>query len=66
MVVRQIFEVTEVLSKDGVFMMIPEVRICALWTNLKFDADQALKLYRKRGTREQLHGEFKIEMNAPG
>lgn len=47
-------------------MMIPEVRICALWTNLKFDADQALKLYRKRGTREQLHGEFKIEMNAPG
>jgi hypothetical protein len=29
-----------VLSKDGVFMMIPEVRVCVLWTNLEFDADQ--------------------------
>jgi hypothetical protein len=61
--VRQIFEVTEVLSKDGVFMMIPEVRVCVLWTNLEFDADQALKLYRKRGTSEQHHGEFKTEMD---
>lgn len=36
MKIRQIFEVTDVLSKDGVFMMIPEVRVCVLWTNLEF------------------------------
>ncbi|MBV1749651.1 MAG: transposase [Desulfomicrobium sp.] len=60
--VRQIFEVTEVLSKDGVFMMISEVRVCVLWTNLEFDAGQALTLYRNRSTSEQHHGAFKTEM----
>ena len=49
-VIRQIFEVTEVLSKDGVFMMIPDVRVCVLWAKLEFGAGKALKLYRKRGT----------------
>ena len=38
---RQIFEVTEVLSTDGVFMMLAEVRVCVLWTKLEFEADQA-------------------------
>ena len=55
-VVRQIFEVTGVLSKDCVFMMIPEVRVCVLWAKLEFGAGQALKLYRKLSTSEQYHG----------
>ena len=37
----QIFEVTEALSTDGVFMMLAEVRVCVLWTKLEFEADQA-------------------------
>jgi hypothetical protein len=32
---RQIFEITEVLSTDGVFMMLAEVRVCVLWTKLE-------------------------------
>lgn len=61
--VRQIFEVTEIRSKNSVYMMIPEVRVCILWTNLDIEADLALKLYRDRGTSEQYHGEFKTEMD---
>jgi hypothetical protein len=61
--VRQVFEVTEVLSKNGMYLMMPEVRVCVLWTNLEFEAEQVLQLYRKRGTSEQHHGEFKTEMD---
>ena len=61
--VRQVFEVTEVRSKNSVYMMIPEVRVCVLWTNLEFEAEEVLRLYRKRGTSEQYHGEFKTEMD---
>lgn len=61
--VRQIFEVTEVLSKDSSYLLIPEVRVCILWTNLEIDAEQALDLYRKRGTSEQYHSEFKTELD---
>lgn len=54
---------TEVLNKNGMFLMLPEVRVCVLWTNLEFEAEQVLRLYRKRGTSEQHHGEFKTEMD---
>lgn len=44
-------------------MMIPGVRVCVLWTNLEFEAEEALKLYRNRGTSEQHLGKFKVEMD---
>lgn len=61
--VRQVFEVTEVLSKNGRPLLIPEVRVCVLWTSLELPPEDVLMLYRKRGTSEQYHSEFKTEMD---
>lgn len=61
--VRQVFEVTKVTSKGGIFLMTPEIRVCVLWTSLDLDPALVLRLYRERGTSEQYHGEFKTELD---
>ena len=61
--IRQVFEVTEVLAKDNVFLMMPEVRVCVLWTSLDLPSAEVLRLYRERGTSEQYHSEFKTGLD---
>ena len=61
--VRQVFEVTEILSKKGRPLMMPEVRSCVLWTSIDLGPAEVLRLYRERGTSEQYHAEFKSELD---
>lgn len=61
--VRMVFEVTEVLQQKGQQLLVPEIRVCVLWTSLGLTEDQILKIYRDRGTSEQYHAEFKTEMD---
>lgn len=61
--VRQVFEVTKVRSKNGVYLLEPDIRVCVLWTSLALPFSEVLRLYRERGTSEQYHGEFKTELD---
>ncbi len=58
-----VFEVTEVLQQKGQPLLVPEIRVCVLWTSLGLPEDKVLKVYRDRGTSEQYHAEFKTEMD---
>ena len=61
--VRMVFEVTEVTRQKGQQLLVPEIRVCVLWTSLELAEDEVLKIYRDRGTSEQYHAEFKTEMD---
>jgi hypothetical protein len=61
--IRQVFEITEILSKNKRPLIIPEIRVCVLWTSLELSPKQVLVLYRQRGTSEQYHSELKTDMD---
>jgi len=61
--VRMVFEVTEVLQQKGQQLLVPEIRVCVLWTSLELPEDEVLKIYRDRGISEQYRAEFKTEMD---
>jgi hypothetical protein len=61
--VRMVFEVTEVTRQKGQQLLVPEIRVCVLWTSLELPEEEVLKIYRDRGTSEQYHAEFKSEMD---
>ena len=61
--IRQVFEITEILSKNKRPLIIPEIRVCVLWTSLELSPKQVLMLYRQRGTSEQYHSELKTDMD---
>jgi hypothetical protein len=56
------FEVTEIVSKNRRGLIIPESRVCLLWTSLESEAYEVLRLYRDRGTSEQYHSELKTDL----
>jgi hypothetical protein len=61
--VRMVFEVTEVTRQKGQQLLVPEIRVCVLWTSLDLPEEDVLKIYRDRGTSEQYHAEFKSELD---
>ncbi len=61
--VRMVFEVTEIAHKKGQLLLVPDIRVCVLWTSLVLGEEDVLKIYRDRGTSEQYHAELKTEMN---
>jgi hypothetical protein len=61
--VRMVFEVTEVTRHKGQQLLVPDIRVCVLWTSLELCETDILKIYRDRGTSEQYHAEFKTEMD---
>ncbi len=61
---RLVFEVREILKKNGRNLLLPEVKLFSVWTSIEcFSEQEILRLYRLRGTSEQYHAEFKSEMN---
>ena len=61
--VRQVFEIKEITHRKGQKLLIPEIKVFAVWTSLNLPVQDVLKLYRARGTSEQYHAEFKSEMD---
>jgi len=62
--IRLVYEVTERTSKKGQGLLAPEYNVFSVWTNLETVSDEdALKLYRDRGTCEQYFAELKSELD---
>jgi len=61
--VRLVFEVVERTIKKGRCLLLPEIKIFSVWTNVDLPEKDVLELYRKRGESEQYHAEFKSEMD---
>ena len=67
--IRVVFAVTEeTITEDGEFRLVPEIEIEQYWTKFEYvdekpSCEKVLELYRKRGTSEQFHSEFKTDMD---
>jgi hypothetical protein len=60
---RIAFEVTERTTKDGQYLLVPEVEVDTYWTSLEDDPYQVVLLYQDHGTCEQFHSELKSDMD---
>jgi hypothetical protein len=60
---RIVFEVTERTTKDGQYLLVPEVEVDTYWTSLEDDPYEVILLYRDHGTSEQFHSELKSDMD---
>jgi hypothetical protein len=60
---RIVFEVTERTTKDGQWLLVPEVEVDTYWTSLQEDPYQVILLYQDHGTCEQFHSELKSDMD---
>jgi len=60
---RIVFEVTERTTKDGQYLLVPEVEVDTYWTSLEDDPYQVILLYQDHGTCEQFHSEIKSDMD---
>ena len=62
--VRLVYEVTERTSKKGQVLLLPEIKVFSVWTDLvKVSDADVLRLYRDRGTCEQYFAELKSELD---
>jgi len=61
---RMTYEITErTIDKHGQLLIVPDIEISLLWTNLGFSDDDVIALYRDHGESEQYHSEIKTDMD---
>ena len=61
---RIVYEVIErTIDKHGQFLLIPDIEVNTLWTNLGDSDDDVIELYHAHGESEQYHSEIKTDMD---
>jgi hypothetical protein len=59
-----VFEVTErTVDADGQALLLPELEVNTWWTNIPDSPSEVVKLYRRHGTSEQFHSEYKTDLD---
>lgn len=62
--IRTIYEITErTIDKYGQFLLVPEIELNTLWTNLPLSDETIIDLYHAHGESEQYHSEIKTDMD---
>lgn len=62
--IRTIYEITErTIDKYGQLLLIPDIELNTLWTNLPLDDETIIGLYHAHGESEQYHSEIKTDMD---
>lgn len=62
--VRTIYEITErTIDKYGQTLLIPDIGLNTLWTNLPLSDESIISLYHAHGESEQYHSEIKSDMD---
>lgn len=62
--IRTIYEVTErTIDKYGQFLLVPDIELNTLWTNLPLPDETVIDLYHAHGECEQYHSEIKTDMD---
>ena len=62
--IRTIYEITErTIDKYGQFLLIPDIELNTLWTNLSLPDEAIIDLYHAHGESEQYHSEIKTDMD---
>lgn len=62
--IRTIYEITErTIDKYGQFLLIPDIELNTLWTNLPLPDETVIDLYHAHGECEQYHSEIKTDMD---
>ena len=62
--IRTIYEITErTIDKHGQFLLVPDIELNTLWTNLPLDDETIIDLYHAHGESEQYHSEIKTDMD---
>ena len=62
--IRTIYEITErTIDKYGQILLIPDIELNTLWTNLPLPDEAIIDLYHAHGESEQYHSEIKTDMD---
>ena len=62
--IRTVYEITErTIDKYGQFLLVPDIELNTLWTNLPLSDETILDLYHAHGESEQYHSEIKSDMD---
>lgn len=62
--IRTIYEITErTIDKYGQFLLVPDIELNTLWTNLPLPDETVIDLYHAHGECEQYHSEIKTDMD---
>ena len=62
--IRTIYEITErTVDKHGQILLIPDIELNTLWTNLPLPDESIISLYHAHGESEQYHSEIKSDMD---
>ncbi len=62
--IRTIYEITErAINKHGQILLIPDIELNTLWTNLPLPDESIISLYHAHGESEQYHSEIKSDMD---
>lgn len=62
--IRTIYEITErTIDKHGQFLLVPDIELNTLWTNLPLPDETVIDLYHAHGECEQYHSEIKTDMD---
>ncbi len=61
---RRVMRVVErTIDKKGQALLVPEIEIAGWWTSLSVPPKKVIALYADHGTSEQLHSEFKTDLD---
>lgn len=62
--IRTIYGITErTIDKYGQILLLPDIELDTLWTNLPLDDETVIDLYHAHGESEQYHSETKTDMD---
>lgn len=62
--IRTIYEITErTIDKYGQILLVPDIELNTLWTNLPLPDETVIDLYHAHGECEQYHSEIKTDMD---